>query len=83
MNRIHWEHGFKRLTAVFSFVGLISATLLIIHIIVDDYEELSEIEPPMYIVFLCMVLIGAVAPWLLYFFLRFIIRGFLSSGPEK
>ena len=83
MNRIHWEHGFKRLTAVLSFVGLISAMLLIVHIIFDEYEELSEIEPPMFIVFLCMVLIGAVAPWLLYFFLRFIIRGFLSSGAEK
>lgn len=77
MNQICWEHGFKRFTAV---VSCISAILFVIFILneLGNHPE-DALHPLSILIILGLLSIFVAIPWILFYLVRFIIRGFLSS----
>lgn len=71
MAKISWEHGFKRLIFVLSLISLILFETLIFIIFIENPEDRE------------ILLVGAIGlviilivPWVLFFLIRFIIKGF-------
>ena len=82
MVQIYWEHGFKRLTTVLSLICVSSLIIVILHGLSQDMPTREDLFP-LILIFGIGFIIASIGPWFLFFLIRFIIRGFLSSGTEK
>jgi len=78
MNQISWERGFKRLTTIVSLTCVLSLVIVILYGLSKDIPDKEDLVPLIFVFGIGFV-IASISPWILFFLIRFIIKGFLSS----